>query len=193
MNKHLRLAASALLCAAGLTACGDAGDEGGANGTGAEAPAATGAMPADWKATDACTIVDKAEVAAALKQEVKETQLSLVHEPGTADAGTSECAYIGTDDSRIASVAARWSPINDNTAASIDGTRNAAAAAIKAFSDTPIEDVPGLGKAAFFSPAIDSLTVFVDDARMVTVTVNKVPDGASGKDVAVALAKAAGA
>lgn len=190
MNKHLALAATAILCTAGLTACSDTGGESGAAG---DTQAAAGAMPADWKATDACSIIDQAEMAAAIKQDVKETQLGMVSEPGTASAGTSECVYIAADDSRIASVMTRWSPINDNTPASIDGTRNAAAAATKAFSSTPLEDVSGLGKAAFFSPAINSLTVFIDDARMVTVNVDKVPQGASGKDIAVALAKAAGA
>lgn len=190
MNKHLTLAATALICAAGLTACSEKSAENGASG---DTQAAGSAMPADWKATDACSIIDKAEMTSAIGQDVKETQLGLVHEPGTADAGTSECVYIAADDSRVASVMTRWSPINDNTPASIDGARNAAAAATKAFSDKPLEDIAGLGKTAFFNPAINSLTVFIDDARMVTVNVEKAPQGASGKDVAVALAKAAGA
>lgn len=191
MNKQMKLSAIALIFAMGLTACGEKAADSGA--TGDTQAAAGSAMPADWKATDACSIVDKAELATALKQEVKQTQLSLVHEPGTADAGTSECVYTAADDSRLAAVMTRWSPINDNTPASIDGARNAATAAIKAFSSRPIEDVPNLGKAAFYTPGIDQLTVFIDDARMVTITANKVPNGASGKDTAIAIAKAAGA
>lgn len=75
----------------------------------------------------------------------------------------------------------------------MDGARNAAASALKAFTDKKIEDVPGLGKVAFLVPGVDSLTVFIDDARMITVTVQKVPAGGSGKDIAIALAKKAGA
>lgn len=175
-----------------LAGCGGAkdGDAGGATAAG---EARAEAMPAGWKATDACAIVDKAAASAILKQDVSETRLGLVHEPGAADAGTSECTYLGQDGASVARVMTRWSPINDNTPETMAGARNAAASALKAFSDKPIEDVPGLGKAAFLTPGIDSLTVFIDDARMVTITVEKVPDGASGKDLAIALAKKAGA
>ena len=57
----------------------------------------------------------------------------------------------------------------------------------------PLKDIPGLGKAAFPAPTISQLNVFIDDARMIMVTVEKVPDGVQGKDLAVALAKKAGA
>jgi hypothetical protein len=189
MARHL-LTAATILLAAGLAGCGDKTANGG-NAAGSSAAGGSGAS-AKWNAADACSILDKADVAAALKQDVKETQLGLVHEAGTADAATSECSYIGADGSSLARLMTRWSPINDNTQASMDGARNAAAAALKAFSDKPIEDVPGLGKAAFLTPGIDSLTVFLDEARMITLTVDKVPDGASGKDIAIALAKKAG-
>ena len=75
----------------------------------------------------------------------------------------------------------------------IASTKAATVSALKAFSDKPVEDIAGLGKAAFFVPGIDQLTVFIDDARMITLSLDKVPDGASGKDIALALAKKAGA
>ena len=193
----LTLTAAACGCLLALGGCGDktaapAGGETGGNaqsGTGA----AAGAMPANWKATDACAIVTKEAVAEALKLEVTDAQLGLVHEPGTADAGTSECTYIGKDGGSVAQVMTRWSPINDNTAETIAAARNTAAAAIKPFTDKPMEDIPGLGKAAFMAPGINALTVFIDDARMITLTPRKTGEGVSGKDAAIALAKKGGA
>lgn len=190
MTKRQAISTIAMVCVLSLAACSDNSAE--------EDPAAQSAStsadtPANWNAADACSILNKAAVAKALEQEVKETHLSLVHEAGAIDAATSECTYTGAEGSSIASLMTRWSPINDNTQSSIVGTRNAAASALKSFSDKQIEDVPGLGKAAFFTPGIDSLTVFFDDARMITLNVQKVPEGKSGKDVAVMLAKDAGA
>ncbi|AZI36632.1 hypothetical protein [Caenibius tardaugens] len=173
-----------------LAGCGETSNT---ESGGAQSSAKSGAAAAGWNAADACSILDKAAVGAALGQDVKETQLGLVHEAGAADAATSECSYIGADGSTLVTAMTRWSPINDNSQASFDGTRNAAASALKAFSDKQVEDIPALGKAAFIVPGIDALTVFIDDARMVTVTVQKVPDGGSGKDIAIALAKKAGA
>ena len=182
--------ATLMVLAAGLTGCGDAAntDRGGAG-----ASVKGSAVPAGWNAADACSVLDKAAVATALGQGVKDTQLGFVHEAGAADAATSECSYIGADGATLAIAMTRWSPINDNSSASMDGARNAAASALKAFSDKKIEDIPALGKAAFLVPGIDALTVFIDDARMITVTVQKVPEGGSGKDIAIALAKKAGA
>jgi hypothetical protein len=190
VKTHRALTVSAIILAIGLAGCGE---KKAADGNVAEASAPTAGMPATWKATDACSILDKAELAAALKQDVKEAQISLVHEPDASDAGTSECTYLGADGSPVASLMTRWSPINDNSPAAIDGARNAAASALKAFSDKKLEDVPGLGKAAFFVPGMSSLNVFIDDARMIILTLRRVPDGASDKDIAVALARKAGA
>jgi len=161
----------------------------------AAAPEASQAVagPAGWNAADACAILDKAAVAGILEQEVSDAQLSLVHEAGSAEAATSQCTYLGKDGASIATLTARWSPIGDNDQASIDQARSAAASAVKAFTDKPVEDVPGLGKAAFLVPGIDSLNVFIDEARMIIVTPQKLPGSASGKDIAVALAKKAGA
>jgi hypothetical protein len=65
------------------------------------------------------------------------------------------------------------------------------ASTIKAFSDKPIEDVPNVGKAAFFVPKINQFNVFLDDARMVIITLPRAPD-ATAKDQAIALAGKAG-
>jgi hypothetical protein len=174
-----------------LAGCGDKNAEGSSAVATQGAGAAGG--HAGWSAADACSILDKAAVAEILKQPVADAQVSLVSEAGSATAATSECTYIGAEGGSIARLSARWSPINDNTPEAIATARSATAAAMKAFSDKPLEDVPGLGKAAFLAPQIDQLTVFIDDARMIVVTAEKVPNGASGKDIVMALAKKAGA
>lgn len=176
-------------CALGLAGCGKKGEE-----SSAASPAAAGAaQPSGWNAADACSILGKAAVAEILKREVASTQLSLVHEADGSAAATSECAYLGADGASVARLMTRWSPIKDNTPDAIAAARSTAAATMKAFSSVPIEDIPGLGKAAFLAPPISQLNVFIDDARMIVVTAEKVPDGASGKDIAIALAKKAGA
>lgn len=187
MTKSTIWAATAI-CVLALAGCGEKGTGDGGKDA---APAAAG--KADWNAADACSILDKAVVGEALKQEAGETLLGLVHQADSVTASTSECTYTGKDGATVARLMTRWSPINDNTAETIASTKAATVSALKAFSDTPVEDIAGLGKAAFFVPGIDQLTVFLDDARMIALTLDKVPDGASGKDIAVALAKKAGA
>jgi len=156
------------------------------------ATAATETSPA-WNAADACSILDKAAVAEILGREIASTQLSLVHEAGSADAATSECAYLGADGASVARLMTRWSPIKDNTTEAIAMARSTTEASMKAFSSVPLEDITGLGQAAFLAPTISQLNVFIDESRMIVVTVEKVPDGAQGKDLAVAMAKKAGA
>lgn len=170
-----------------------------------EAPAADGAataeaakagkqasgLPGDWNATDACTIIDRAEMGEIMKAEVKSTQLDLVHQPSGTDAATSQCSYKfaeGLD----ATLMTRWSPIKDNTPEAIAAAKSASQAALKTFSDRKIEDIPGLGKGAFFVPGINQLDVFIDDARMITLSIPSASDS-EAKDLAIALAKKAGA
>jgi len=185
-----------MLVLAGLTGC----DQKAAEATGGlatepktEVATAPPETPSAWNAADACSILDKAAVAEILGREIASTQLGLVHEAGSSDAATSECTYLDADGASVARLMTRWSPINDNTTDSIAMARSSTAATMKAFSSVPLEDVAGLGKAAFLAPNISQLNVFIDDARMIVVTVEKVPDGASGKDLAIALAKKAGA
>lgn len=185
-----------MLVLAGLTGCDQkAPDSPAAPAADSKPAVATAATetPSAWNAADACSILDKAAVAEILGREISSTQVSLVHEAGSADAATSECAYLGADGASVARLMTRWSPINDNTTESIAMARSSTAATMKAFSSVPLEDIPGLGKAAFLAPNISQLNVFIDDARMIVVTVEKVPDGAQGKDLAIAMAKKAGA
>lgn len=158
-------------------------------GGGTKAPASEGdaktAATSDWDASDACALLDKAAVGAALNDAVTETSLGLVSKAEGANAATSECTYLLASGSR-ASLMARRSPIADNSDAAIRQTRETTEKTMAAFSDKKIEDVAGLGKAAFFVPGINQMNVFLDDSRFVILTIGSAP-AASAKDTAVAL------
>jgi len=172
----------ALASVAALAACG--GPQGGGKDEGGEATTATAAA-SGWDATNACARLDKAALGAALGDTVTETNLGLVHQATAVEAATSECTYrlaSGGD----ATLMTRWSPLADNTPASIAQTRKATAAAVSAFSDKPVEDVPGLGKAAFFVPGINQMNVFLDERRFVILTIGSAPRDRA-KDIAADL------
>lgn len=140
---------------------------------------------AGWDATDACTLLDKSAVGAALKDEVTEASVSLVNQASGANAATSECTYLLASGGR-ASLMTRNSPIADNTPEAIALARNATQETVAAFTDKKVEDVPGLGKAAFFVPGINQLNVFIDDKRFVILTISSAAN-ATAKATAVDL------
>lgn len=170
---------SMLALAPALAACG-----GSSEGEKNEKPAAA---VSGWDATDACTLLDKAALGTALGDPVTETSLAFVHQPTASEAATSECTY-QLKSGGTATLMARRSPIADNTPATIAQTRKATESALKAFSEKSIEDVPGLGKAAFFVPGINQMNVFLDDERFVVVTVGTAP-GDRARDIAIDLAR----
>lgn len=151
---------------------------GGAQGDGktADGGGKGGAALADWDATDACARLDKAALGAALGDTVTETDLSFVHHAmGGGDAATSRCTYTLASGGR-AKLATRNSPINDNTPASMALMRKTAEEALALVGyDKTIEDVPGLGKSAFFVPAMNEMSVFLDDARYVELSIDGPP------------------
>ena len=169
------IAIHTLSLALALAACGGAQDNGD-DGT-SRAAATSG-----WDATDACKLLDKAAVGAALGDSVTETSVAFVHQPSGAEAATSECTY-NLQSGGTLTFMARRSPIADNTPEAIAQTRQATAASMKAFSDKPIEDIRGLGKAAFFVPGINQMNVFLDDERFVILTISSVP-GDRAKNIA---------
>lgn len=172
-----------------LAACGGAGDTGGNTGGGAVADVSKAAAGA-WDATDACTLLDKGALGAALNDAVTETSLALVHQASGAEAATSECTYMLASGSR-ATLMTRNSPIADNSPEAIAQARKATEASLSGFSDKTVEDVPGLGKAAFFVPGINQLNVFLDDRRMVVLTIGSAPN-ASARATAVELVRKIG-
>lgn len=183
MNK---LSFTALLTGSlALAACGQSGD---AAKTGERADA-KGAAPSGWNAADACAMVDKAKMAATAGKPVSEATLGLVHtSSGGGDATTSECSYIMEDGSR-ASVMLRWSPINDNTPETMALAFKTSKQAAEPFGGT-VEAVEGLGKSAFWTAKIDSMSVFIGDDKFAIITL---PSNPSSKEQATALARDLGA
>lgn len=167
----------------------------GCGGTGGSSTSNSGAAAANdpkvaaetWDATDACALLDKATLGAALKDQVTEASLGLVHQASGAEAATSECTYLLASGGR-ASFMARNSPIADNSDGSIAAARKATQQSVSAFTDKKIEDVPGLGKGAFFVPGINQLNVFIDERRFVILTISGAPD-ATAKETAVGLVR----
>lgn len=154
-----------------LAACGGAGDTAG----GDESRTDTKVVTAGWDATDACALLDKAVVGAALEDNVTEASVGLVNQASGPNAATSECTYLLESGGR-ASLMARSSPIADNTDDAIKLARSATQEAVSAFTDKKVEDIPGIGKAAFFVPGINQLNVFIDDKRFVILTISSAPN-----------------
>jgi len=163
-----------------LAGCGGGAKDGATADGDAKAVAAN-----DWDASDACALLDKAAVGAALGDTVTETNLAFVNKAEGSNAATSECSY-RLAKGGTATLMARRSPIGDNSDAAIKQTREGAAKTMAAFSDKKIEDVAGLGKAAFFIPGINQLNVFLDGEKFVILTIGSAP-AESAKDTAVAL------
>ena len=181
MHKGVKHVVAAGLGMAMLAGCGGGAKEDAAGGGEAKVAATDG-----WDASDACALLDKAAVGEALKDQVVEATVGLVNKADGVNAGSSECTYALASGGR-ASLLARKSPIADNTPDAIAQTRSATAKTVAAFTDKPVEDVPGLGKAAFFVPGINALNVFLDDSRFVILTIGTAPRD-SAKETAVALA-----
>lgn len=169
-----------------LTGCGGADETNSSNGGGGSTKIGeTAVATSAWDATNACALLDKAAVAAALKDTVTEASVALVHQASGAEAATSECTYILASGGR-ATFMTRNSPIADNTEAAIALARKATQKTVSMFTDKKVEDVPGLGKAAFFVPGVNQLNVFIDDRRFVILTLSSAPD-ATAKAASIAL------
>lgn len=162
-----------------------AGCGGGAKDSAADDGETKTAATGSWDASDACALLDKAAVGAALGDKVTETSLAFVSKAEGANAATSECTYRLAGGSS-ATLMARLSPIGDNSDAAIKQTRETTEKTMAAFSDKKIEDVAGLGKAAFFVPGINQMNVFLDDSRFVILTIGSAP-AATAKDTSAAL------
>lgn len=170
-----------------LAGCGGSPDS---TKQGEQADAKRGvAAPAGWNAADACSVVDKAKMAATTGKPVSEASLGLVHvSSGGGDATTSECSYIMEDGSR-ASVMLRWSPIGDNTPEAMATALSASKQSVEAFGGTA-DPVEGLGKSAFWVDKIDAMNVFIGDDKFAIITL---PSNPKSKAQATALARDLGA
>lgn len=179
------VAASTML----LTGCGGSSNTQQGNGTGEMASAESpSGPPAGWNSANACAVVDKAKMTAVTGKSVSETSLGLVHVGTGTEATTSECSYV-MDDGNHASVMLRWSPINDNSEGAINLARNGAKQTIEAFGGT-IDNVDGLGKAAFWIGKTDTMNIFIGEDKFAVITM---PHSPSSKEQATTLAHQLGA
>lgn len=151
--KHALLLAIAL----GLSACGPqaAGDK-------SASQKAAGPAPAVWNAADACGLVSAADVGAAAGATVSETKLEYSNPGQNGLATVSMCRYSLSNGASI-TLLARRSPSPDASAEAIEAARTMGGNAPAA------EAVEGLGKAAWWTPQMKSLQVFIDDQRYVTL------------------------
>ena len=83
----------------------------------------------------------------------------------------------------------RWSPVNDNTEGAINTMRSGLVEVMKGFGGT-VEEIPKLGKAAFWVDKTSSLNVFIGEDR---VAIINMPSGAGAKEKAITLAHKLGA
>lgn len=171
-----------------LAGCGSSTPGSDAPGSSPSSNSGAVAMPAEWKATDACAMIDRTAMSELLGKPVSETSLALVHEANGAEAATSECSYLFEDGSR-ASLMLRWSPIADNTEGAINLARNTLKQTAEAFG-AKVDDVPGVGKAAFWVAKTDSLNAFIGGDKFLIVNT---PSGPHSKEQAVAVARKLGA
>lgn len=165
MKKHI-LPIATLIATAMLASCGGKEPQNGNDGAGKN-------TTNQWNAADACALLDKAAVSTALNDNVTETSLGLVNQASGANAATSECTYMLASGGR-ATLMTRWSPIADNTPDAIFAARKGTEATVAAFGKK-VEDVPGLGKAAFFVPGINQMNVFIDDQKFAILTLGSAP------------------
>lgn len=176
--KKPTICATAVIATTLLASCGGTGEADGTGRTGAH-------IANSWDATDACALLDKAEVGAALNDPVTKTSLAFVNQAAGPNAATSECTYQLQSGGK-AQLMARRSPISDNTKEAMDLARKGTEQTLAAFGRKTVEDVPGLGKSAFFVPGINQLNVFLDGDKFVILTVGTASE-AQAKSIAIAL------
>lgn len=168
-----------------LVACGPAAP--GGNDIAASGPTTVpqdGAFVAGWDVRDACKILPKEQVGRVLGAFVEHTENQVGSELADGRAGFSTCYYVLPEDKRVA-LLARMSPEDDNTPEAMKRTRDEAAEALGG-----AEDVPDLGKSAFWLPKMRQLNVFVGGNRYMNLTLPKGVDDATAKAQAIKLAHA---
>jgi hypothetical protein len=158
-----------------LSACG-----GGATG-GTKATASNDS----FNPTDACAILPKEKVAAAVGMPVTSANLSAVTQPTEAMAGFSTCTYTFSDGTMLGFFT-RKSPEYDGTPEGMARTR-------KAVTDgmgTQTADVAGLGTSAFSAEMMHQLHVFFGGDKYIYFMADKLPGGKPILDAEKTLAKA---
>jgi hypothetical protein len=179
-----------------LAACGGGESADNAGNVTAEPPAgitnAKVGLPANFNATDACSILDRNVVAEVMGSEVKSAEVSTVTAPTDATAGFSNCTYTLAN-GLTPQFFARWSPTPDSTPAAAEETVKQAADLL---GKTP-EKVAGLKSPAWWVSGTNQLHIFPDAQRYVFFTmffsgVKPKPSDEQAKAWALGMAKRAG-
>lgn len=167
----------------GLAACNQAAVPADQANAASGSVATTGAVAAGrWNAEDACGLLDRSTVAAALGTQIVKT------EPGTSakmtdqSAGMSTCYYELADGQRLAFLA-RQSPVPENTPEIMKKARDEVVAMAG-----PVTEVSGVGKSAFWIPSLRQLVVFLGEDRYYNLTMPEKLGGKDPKTLALGLA-----
>jgi hypothetical protein len=171
------LASAAIVLAALISACSGSKPEGGGSGQ-----AITGTKLGGWNVLDACAKLDKTVLEQSLGGKVQSAELSAVHDGSNGGDLYSQCVYnFGGLDIVVFGT-------GESAGGSASELAESMRAQIKQGSDTPTEDVPGLGEAAIWNAGLHQLYVFVGDHRFFSLTMGR-PGGTDQKAAAVALAR----
>lgn len=137
----------------------------GCGGNGSGGGGADGGATATWKATDACAVLDKAVVAATLNAAVASAKLDVVHAAGGGEPLFSQCVYTLAD-GRMLMFGTGQATNGSSLHEQVEHMRDQASV----LSNTKAVDLPGLGKAALWSPELGSLYAFLGDGRFAAAT-----------------------
>lgn len=183
-----RLAVGAALLQ--LAACGAAPDAAShANGRGSLAEEQGDHQPRPmqgrWLATAACSVIDRQEVANAVRAWVQTTELSDVSYPTRRRSAASTCLYTLANGSSVA-LLTREMPRPAFTDAVIERAR-------LGDGTTPAwEPILGLGRAALWSADRNTLQLFLDDRRFVALDITDPPPDRDPKAMMIAIARRIG-
>jgi len=163
-----------------------AGCGGAPSGTGnAMAPVPAAASPSAFNAADACAILPRERVAAITGLQVSAAALSRVSPATGTTAGFSTCTYSFAGGGSL-DLFARQSPVDDNSTAAIQQTKQAM---IDTMGAKPV-DVPNLGAAAFSVEQMHQLHVFIGGNRYIYFMSMSPPAGKPIAEIELALARA---
>lgn len=172
----------ALLGLVVLAACSKSDDKATTPPSGATGSVA--AAGSSWKVLDACATLDKAKVAAATGAAVTSTDLGGVNEGEGGMASLSTCTYTLDNGGSIGVLIRELPDDNDPPG---DYRKSSEAMGMT------LEPVTGLGKEAFWVPAMTSLQVFVDKRRYTAINYSTPPKSADAKTALTTIAKDLGA
>lgn len=140
------------------------------------------AQASGWNPLDACETLGRDDAAAATGSPVVAAEITNKVEGGAGMASFSSCTFTFANGAKLA-VLTRESPVDDTTPAAIEQARTAGG------TMPPATDVPDLGKTALWSDTLKGLQVFLDGKRYAAINYVGLPDGDTGKDMAIEVAK----